>query len=266
MMIKRIISVALILLLLGVAQAHEFWLLPKKFKYESGEKMTLDFVVGENFEGEYWDLTKHKVEKVTIYNRVSSTDLLQKVMKSNGNNLEYTFNNVGTHLIALESDNAYIELEAEKFDEYLVEDGLDYIKEERLKRGEQNKPSRELYSRYAKLLVQVGDKTDDTFKKSAGMKMEIIPSQNPYDLKSGDYMECKVLYRGNPQPHTLVKVWSHVGNRVFLQNIYTESDGAIRFPISNKGAWMVSSVKMIRSNSPKAEWESMWASLVFEIE
>jgi len=262
---KHIFSMGLIFLLLGIAQAHEFWLLPKKFTYKPGEKMTVDFMVGENFEGEFWDLNRHKVEKMTIYNRLSALDMLPKIAKSAGNNLEYTFNNVGTHLVALESDNAYIELDPEKFDGYLTEDGLDYIKEERVKRGEQNIPSRELYSRYAKLLVQVGDKTDDTYKKSAGLKLEIIPSQNPYDLKSGDYMECKVLYRGNPEPNTLVKVWSHVGNRIFLQNIYTESDGAIRFPISSSGPWMVSSVKMIRSTSSRAEWESMWASLVFEI-
>lgn len=263
---RKIVVLSLIFVWLGAAQAHEFWLLPKKFRYAPGEKMVIDFMVGENFEGEFWDLTRHKVEKLTIHNRVSSMDLSQKVAMSKGNNLEYTFNNVGTHLIAMESDNAYIELEAEKFDEYLTEDGLEYIKEERLKRGEQNHTSRELYSRYAKLLVQVGDKTDDTYKKSAGLKMEIIPSQNPYDLKSGDYMECKVLYRGNPEPNTLVKVWSHVGNRIFLQNIYSESDGTIRFPVSSTGSWMISTVKMIRSNSSKAEWESMWASLVFEIE
>lgn len=263
---KRGISILLVVFFLGMASAHEFWLLPRKFKYAVGEKIILDFMVGEGFEGEYWDLSRHKVEKMALYNRVGQTNLLPKIKTSAGHNLEHAFNNVGTQLIALESNQAFIELESEKFEEYAKEDGLDYVLEERLRLGEQNRKSRELYSRYAKLLVQVGDRTDDTYKKIAGLKLEIIPSQNPYDLKSGDYLECKVLFRGNPEPHALVKVWSHVGNRIFLQNIYTESDGAIRFPISSTGPWMVSSVKMIRSKSPTAEWESMWASLVFEIE
>lgn len=263
---KRSITLFLILLLLGVASAHEFWLLPRKFKYNVGEKMILDFMVGEGFEGEYWDLSRHQVEKLSLFNRLGETNQLPNLKRTAGTNLEYAFNNVGTHLIALESNQAFIELEPAAFEDYLKEDGLDYIIEDRQARGEQNKKSRELYSRYAKLLVQVGDKTDDTYKQKAGLKLEIMPSQNPYELKSGDHMECKVYYRGNPEPHALVKVWSHVGNRIFLQNIYTESDGSIRFPISNTGPWMVSTVKMIRSASPKAEWESMWASLVFEIE
>ena len=263
---KRGISIILVFVLIIAASAHEFWLLPQKFRYNVGEKMMLDFMVGEGFEGEYWDLSRHNVEKLTLSNRFGEINQLPNIKRTAGANLEYAFNNVGTHLIALESNQAFIELEPTEFEAYLKEDGLDYVIEDRLARGEQNKKSRELYSRYAKLLVQVGDRTDDTFKKKAGLKLEIIPSQNPYDLNAGDYMDCMVYYRGNPEPHALVKVWSHVGNRIFLQNIYTESDGSIRFPISNTGPWIVSTVKMIRSSSPKAEWESMWASLVFEID
>lgn len=263
---KKIGAIVFIFLFIGLVQAHEFWLLPVKFKYDTGETMSLDFMVGENFEGEYWDLNRHKVERLTMYNRISKTDLTGKEKAGNGKNLEYTFNNVGTHMITLESNDAFIELDPEKFDAYLEEDGLDYIKEQRQQLGEQNKTSRELYRRYAKLLVQVGDRTDDTYKKETGMRIEIVPLQNPYDLKTGDYMDCKVLFQRKPEPHALVKVWSHIGNRIFLQNIYTENDGTIRFPVSNKGAWMVSSVKMIRSASDKAEWQSLWTSLVFEIE
>lgn len=228
--------------------------------------MTLDFMVGEGFEGEFWDLNTHQVEGLTLYNRLSKTDMTAKVKKSSGDNFEYTFNNAGTHMITMESNNAYIELEPEKFNEYLKEDGLDYISEERQKLGEQNKNSRELYRRYAKLLVQVTDRTDDTYKKETGMRLEIVPLQNPYELKTGDHLDCKVLYERKPAAHALVKVWTHIGNRIFLQNIYTEDDGTIRFPVSNKGAWMVSSVKMLRSTSDKAEWQSLWSSLVFEIE
>ncbi len=256
----------LIFIGMGLANAHEFWLLPKKFKYKTGDVMVLDFMVGENFEGEFWDLDRHKVEKITLYNRLATIDLTGKEKKEMGSNLEYTFNNVGTQMVALESNNAYIELNPEKFNAYLKEDGLEYILEERKKLGEEFQTSRELYRRYAKLLVQVGDRTDDSYKKMAGLKLEIMPDQNPYNLKPGDYLNCKVYYEGKPEQHALVKVWNHIGNRVFLQNIYTENDGSIRFPISSGGAWMVSTVKMVRAQSDKAEWQSMWSSLVFGIE
>jgi uncharacterized GH25 family protein len=63
-----------------------------------------------------------------------------------------------------------------------------------------------------------------------------------------------------------VKVWGHVGNKIFLQNAYTEDDGTVKFPISATGAWMVSTVKMERAKKAGADWESSWASLVFSVE
>jgi hypothetical protein len=64
----------------------------------------------------------------------------------------------------------------------------------------------------------------------------------------------------------MVKIWSFINNRAFLQDAYTENDGKIKFPISNSGPWMVSFVKMIESDKPNIDYESMWASLVFGIE
>lgn len=263
---KKLFSVVIVLCVTCMLQAHEFWLQPQKFKFDVGEKMMVDFLVGEGFEGEFWDLSRHKVEHLEMHNRFGNVDLLQQVRTTQGKNLEYTFGSVGTHLLSMQSNAAYIELDAEKFNAYLEEDGLNYIIERRKAKGTQDQGSREFYTRYAKLLVQSGDRTDDTYKKQVGFILEIIPGQNPYDLHVGDHLECKVIYQKEPAAHTLVKVWSHIDNRTFLQNIYTENDGTIKFPISNAGRWMVSTVVMTEARRPDADWESMWASLVFAIE
>jgi len=164
------------------------------------------------------------------------------------------------------SNAGYIELDGAKFSAYLEEDGIDEILAARKKDNETEKPSRENYTRYAKLLVQSGNKTDDVYKRKLGFKVEIIPLQNPYSLKSGDYLECEVQFEGKPLPHQLVKVWSFIGNRAFLQDMYTENDGHLKFPISNAGPWMVSFVKMVKSTKTNIDYESSWASLVFGIE
>ena len=262
-------KLALLLVMAGVmiiSMSHEFWLQPKKYRYTVGEEMNVDFMVGESFTGEFWDLKRHKVEKLEMHTLAGKKDLIKDVKATEGKNLSYKFSQTGTHLLVMQSDAAYIELEAEKFNDYLKEDGLDYILEERRNSGELNKPSKENYTRFTKLLVQSGSKLDDTFKKKTGLRLEIIPDKNPYALASGDYLQCQVLFEGKPSAHALVKVWSHIGNKVFLQNIYTENDGTIKFPISNKGPWMVSSVRMIHSEKDESIYHSLWASLVFGIE
>jgi uncharacterized GH25 family protein len=248
-----------------ISQAHEFWLQPKKYRYKVGEEVSIDFMVGESFTGEFWDFTRHKAEKVALHRLSGVSDLTKQVRPNKGNNLLLQADQEGTCLIALQSNAAYIEMESQAFNDYLKEDGLDDILTERKKLNQLDKPSREYYSRFAKLMVQVGDKKDDTYKKLLGLRYEIVPDQNPYTLKTGDYLQCKVYYDGKAVPHALVKVWSKINSTTFLQNIYTEKDGSIRFPISTNGEWMVSSVKMIKSEKPGAEYHSLWASLVFGI-
>ncbi len=247
-------------------QSHEFWLEPMKFKIKAGEEMAISFLVGENFTGQAWDLEKHRVEKMILLEKGTVKNLSASVPTVKGAKLKVTIANPGTKVLALKSNAASIELDAQKFNEYLKEDGLDDVYDWRVKNGQENTGAKELYTRYAKLIVQVSDQLDDTWKREVGHRLEIIPNQNPYAIKSGDYLECKVLYGGKPIAHTMVKVWGHVGSKIFLQNAYTEDDGTVKFPISASGPWMVSTVKMEKSKKPEADWESSWASLVFYVE
>jgi uncharacterized GH25 family protein len=262
---KRIVTVLLTFLATQLL-SQEFWLLPKKFKYALNEEMNVAFLVGENFEGEPWDLKKNKIEKLELSHLARAIDLKLQVKPDAKEKLKYKFIEEGTYLLSMQSNEAYIELDAEKFNDYLKEDGLENVLDIRTKTNTLDKPSKEFYSHYVKLLVQAGSKTDDTFKKKTGMRVEIIPKQNPYLLKSGDYLQCLVLFNGKPSAHQMVKVWNKIGNTTFQQNNYTENDGMLKFPISSRGPWMVSTVIMIPSEKPGADWQSFWSSLVFGID
>ncbi|MBL7850947.1 MAG: DUF4198 domain-containing protein [Cyclobacteriaceae bacterium] len=264
---KRAFVIGLMGVALGMASvAHEFWLLPKKFRFKVGEEMQVAFLVGENFQGEPWNLARHKVERLEVHTGITVKKLADKVRPDKGKNLSYTFDREGTHLLALESNFAFLEQPADSFKMYLEEDGLENILDERRRTGRSGERAREFYKRFAKVIVQCGTKLDNSFRRSAGFRYEIFPLANPVSLKPGDYLDCQVMWEGKPAPHAMVKVWSHVGNRIFLQNIYTEKDGTIRFPVSSPGPWMVSSVKMIPSEQEGADYQSFWASLVFDIQ
>ena len=265
-MTKKILATLTVCLALSIVQAHEFWLQPKMYRFVVGDEMKVDFMVGENFTGEFWDLNRHKVEKVEIFSNGVTKNLLKDVKSTAGNNLIYKFDKPGTHVLSLESNTAYIELEGEKFNAYLQEDGLEEILDARTNSKTLDKPSKEFYKRFAKLIVQSGTTLDESYRRRMGFRYEIIPLANPYSLKVGDYLECRVLWEGKVAAHSLVKVWSHISGRIFLQNIYTENDGTIKFPISSSGPWMVSAVKMISSEVAGADYQSFWASLVFGID
>lgn len=263
---KKVFVFWLVLFVGLIAQSHEVWLQTKKFRFAVGEEASISILVGENFEGENWDLKKNKVEKLDLHHLAKTTDLKPFLKPDEKEKLKVKLTEEGTHMITMQSNYASIELDAAKFNAYLEEDGLDDVIAIRTKRNETGKPGKERYARFTKLLLQAGTKLDDSFKKKAGLRVEIVPHQNPYKLKSGDYLQCTILIDGKPAPHQMVKIWNKINTTTFLQNAYTENDGTVKFPISTKGPWMVSTVKMIPSETTDAEWQSMWGSLVFGIE
>lgn len=259
----RFITLASVFLISLFAQAHEFWLQPEKFLYQKGEVLKLNFMVGEDFTGEQWDLRKHRLVRFDHHAGDYSNGLIETVLPGEGNNLELKLDREGTHLFVMQSNNAFIELEAEKFNAYLKEDGLEDILEYRAKTNAQNKSAKEYYQRSAKLLVQVGNIPDDTFSKTVGTPIEIIPVKNPYALKQGAEMKFQVVFEGKPLAFARVKVWNRKDNRTSVQNIYTEKDGTLTTRLSNTGRWMVSCVKMVPAKEAGADWQSYWGSLVF---
>lgn len=248
-----------------VVQAREFWMQPNKFRFLPGETAVIDWMAGEHFTGEHWDAAQHPPAAVLWLGGSTQRDITRQAKRQNGKNLEVPLPAAGTQLFALRTDVAYTALAAGQFDEALAEDGIDLILKER-QAHRSSTPVRVAYTYYTKLLLQVGPRPDGTFQTEAGHPLEIVPRQNPYTLNPGDHLECQVFYNRAPLAHQKVKVWSFIGRRVFLQNIFTEKDGTLRFPISNRGPWMVSTVKMEKAADPQADYQGARASLVFGIE
>ncbi len=264
---KKLVLCFLALIISGtLALAHEFWLYPQKFRIKPGDELAVVLLVGDNFDGDFWDLKTNRIEKLDLHHLTKVTDLEKTFQLAESQKIKVKLAAEGTYMLSLQSRPKSLTSSAEEFNAYLKEDGLDNVYDHRAKTKTLDKSANEIYTRYSKLLVQSGDKTDDTFKKQTGMKLEIVPDQNPYTLKTGDYLQCTVLYDGKPSAHQLVKVWNKISGSTFLQNIYSEKDGTVRFPINAKGPWMVSTVKMVASDNAEADWKSFWSSLTFGIE
>jgi uncharacterized GH25 family protein len=260
--------VALFVLMVGsvLAQAHEFWMHPSGFFFSKGESVVISFKVGENFTGEPWNLQKSKLLKLEHHRMALSKDLFPITVEGEKEHLRVLLEEEGTHLFVMQTNHAFVDLEAEKFNEYLKEDGLDDAYNRRKKTNSLDKNGREMYARYTKLFVQAGKKKDDTYKKEIGLPLEIMPIQNPYQLKVGSRVSFKILFKGKPLFGARVKVWNRHNNRTMVQNIYSQQDGVIETHISNPGMWMVSVVNMIPAQHPKADWESFWGSMVFGVQ
>jgi uncharacterized GH25 family protein len=171
----------------------------------------------------------------------------------------------GLAWIVYRSLESPLSLDADKFEEYLREEGLESVVVERSRRGESGKPSRELFSRAAKALVQVGGAGSAGFDRLLGLALELVPERNPYALRSGEELPVRLLSRGRPVAGALVSALPY-GNPEAKQSLRSDRDGRVRFRGIGPGVWLVKAVQMARvTDDPNADWRSVWASLTFEV-
>jgi uncharacterized GH25 family protein len=250
----------------SAVSAQELWLEPSKFFCKPGDSIKVAIKGGTDFLGQRWTRgNKTSVKSIAIYHLDYVSDLRSLMSETKDYDVSFSVQGEGTRMIGLQTDPSFRELDPDAFNSYLSDAALDDAYSQRQKTDALATPGRELYTNFARLLIQVGNKTDDTFKKETGAVIEVIPQQNPYSLKVGDRVQFKIMYQGKPLFGCRVKVWNRNNYRTSVQNIFTEQNGMIETHISNPGTWMVSVVKMIPSKDPQAEWQSFKASLVFGV-
>ncbi|TGE23668.1 DUF4198 domain-containing protein [Hymenobacter aquaticus] len=270
-MIRVLQLVALALLLFtGNAWAHEFWLLPARFFVTPGEKINLHVFVGGNFTGTRWLGKSSRLTSFVHYSPTDTTDLTALATRADTLSTSVELLQPGVHLLAFSTNNAFLELDAPKFNAYLQENGLERIAALRQQRGEADKPGREAYRRCAKTLVQVGSGSTGALPAYAwhtGQPLEIVPEQNPYSLPADAALTCLILYRGQPLPAALVQVWQRApGQPTRLSQLHANKNGRVLFRLNTPGNYMVSSVYMEPAADHKAaDWQSTWATLTFGI-
>lgn len=264
MKIKFVVVVTL--LLSATAGAHEYWLEPETFFPGLNKKTAVHLYGGDGLIKDRAERPYQlaKTEKFQLLSIANVQDLRTSVADGALPVYNFSSSRPGNYLLAMERNWAYIKLEAQQFEAYLREDGMEYIIAERQKRGESTKEGRERYSRFIKSLLQVGDARDETYKQLAGLKLEIAPLENPYAKKLGDSLSFQVLFEGKPLATKAV----FANNRNSKpQKMTTDGDGKISMKVDQSGLWLVRMVFMQRCtiDCKDADWESFWSAFTFGV-
>ncbi|MGC4038745.1 MAG: DUF4198 domain-containing protein [Chitinophagaceae bacterium] len=258
---KKLLTTLLSFALSIVLSAHEFWLQPDRFIYKRGEEINIRFNVGENFEGENWGGDTSKIQHLNFYYADVKDDLLDAMGPAKGDSIRFALVDEGTAMVTYNSKNSFIQLDSAKFNAYLLEDGLKEAIKYRKQNDETGKEGREFYQRSVKTILQVGAVYDTTYKQQTDLPLDIIPQSNPYQLKNKKELTVRLFFKNEILKGALVKVWHRKKNETIKEEYTTNKDGEISFDVETKGEWMVSCVRMIRTeNDPDADWQSYWGS------
>src|SRR6476661_2754466 len=249
---KKIFLLLLTFIVMSVS-GHEFWIQPDKFIYKYAEPVNIRFLAGENFTGENWTGDRDKIKSLRLYfDDVTDKNCDDDLGNNKGDSLQIAMLDEGTVMVALNTTNSFIDLDAPKFNAYLREDGLTETLKYREEHGDTAKNGRENYQRSVKTIFQVGSKFTNVYKQKTNLPLDIIPTEHPYTVSKDGNFKVKLFFLGERLKKTKVKVWHKVDDKISQEEFTTDDEGEIKFFLSPEGEWMVSCVKMIRlEDDPK---------------
>jgi uncharacterized GH25 family protein len=255
-----------VLLLAGQATAHDFWIEPSSFSPAPGQAVAVRLLVGEHLEGEPVARPPSASLHRFIVMESASRDSASLPGRTGGDPAAWLrLTRPGLHIIGFHGKHNALELEAEKFNAYLKEEGLEAVLEERAARGETNRVGREIYSRCAKSLLVLGSANAADGDRVLGFPLELVAESHPSSLRVGEPVAVRLLYRGRPLRGALVVALQREAAQERI-TARSDADGRVRLPLPRAGAWLVKAVHMVAApESSGAEWESLWASLTFEM-
>ena len=259
-------AAALLLLIAAPANAHDFWIQPVRFQVQPGVPLPITFQVGHGKFRDRWN-NNDRIVLLNDIQRGVSRDLRSQLRTGGSADLAASFAAPGLHVVALQSNNAFSELPAIRFNDYAREEGLAAIVAARQSGGATNKVGRERYSRRAKALIQVGRPTPaDSLiaTRAVGLKLEIVPERNPYALDGSRLLPVHILFNGRRLPGATVKLTNLGADERPVATVVTDRAGRARFRVPARGAWLLNVVwgEPIRGN-PKADYDTIFSSLTF---
>ncbi len=171
----------------------------------------------------------------------------------------------GLYVVAVETTPKLITLDADKFNSYLVSDGLPHIYLLRAKEKTLDQPGRERYSKSPKALLRVGKDRVGDATKAVGLPLEIVPMKDPFPLKSGETLPVRVLFQNKPLAEANLG-WAHADEGEMPRGtVRTNAKGEALIPIAKSGLMTIRLTHMTRPKTKEYEWESFWTTLTWSV-
>lgn len=263
MTISRLIqSAALILLGQSVLSAHDFWIEPSAFRPANGTGVAIQLKLGHIQQAEAFRRNSAHIKRFFVAAPTGEGEIGGIDGMNPAGYL--AIESAGLHIIGYQSQPSMVELPAESFESYLVEEGLERIVQLRAERGETDRKGREVYSRSAKSLVYSGTAVESRGDRQIGLSLELVAEANPYLLSPGDELPLRIIFRGEPLGGALVTAVLKGQNLRVSDR--SDARGRVRLRLPKTGVWLVKTVYMVPAQDrEQSDWESFWASLTFEL-
>ena len=242
--------------------AHDMWIEPMTFSPQRGEIVGVKLRVGQDLLGDPLPRDPALIRQFVVEDSEGRKPLVGRDGADPAGFFRVPA--PGMLVVGYSSNPSAVELGAEKFNQYVKDEGLDAVAALRAHRNETGAKTRELFSRCAKSLVLSGTASDAEGDRRLGFTLELVAERNPYTLHAGQDLPVRLTYENRPLAGAQVVAMNRLNPSERLA-ARTDKDGRVRFRLRPGGMWLIKAVHMIPAPAgANAEWMSFWASLTFE--
>jgi uncharacterized GH25 family protein len=259
---NRLLAAFALTLLSGPALAHDMWLEPSTFMPIAGDVVSIRLRVGVKLLGDPLPRDPKLVRDFVVEEGGRERRVRKPVVgRDGGDPAGFVRPTSGLAVVGYQSHPSVVDMTADKFNQYLAEEGLDAIVAERTRRQLTGSGAKDLFMRCAKALLYTSA-ASGAQDRPLGFELELVAEKNPYET-SGD-VPIRLTFQNRPLAGALVVAINRLrpDDRVTAR---TDAAGRVRFHFAPGGLWLVKAVHMVAAaDRTQADWASYWASLTFE--
>ena len=250
------------------ALSHEFWLEPEAASVAVDERVNVRIFIGSDFLGEELGNFPSMQESVDLFVQRQR----YKIAGRMGDLPAFTFQPEapGLHILRYQSIGNLVTYDSyDKYLAFLKEAQREDLAAEHDARGLSRDGITEVFTRFAKSLIAVGDGAgDDLF---TGMPFELVAQETPYQ-RDGDAVTFALLLGGEPLPDAALHLFLRKPDGSIDESVRLRSDaqGLVEVPVQQPGFYMLNAIQIFPATAEMeaqqgASWQSLWASSTFQI-
>ncbi len=257
----RLVSICGVLagILAGNCTAHDLWLVAEK---QAGAKR-ICARIGEHFPESMNAVSEDRVERF----QARTADGVRKLTGAKRRKQFCAPGSPEMGIAEMVVAPRYIHLAAEDFNGYIEGEGFKDVIRARQESGKSESEGRELYSRYAKLLLGANGAAAT---EPLGHVLEIVPEKAPATLAKDEPLTVRVLFLGKPLAGVRVSAMyagAAAKGHEFPVTAQTDQNGRALLKLDRPGLWYARLIHMVPAQGdPEIDWRSFFATLTFEIQ
>lgn len=261
---KKAICALVVCAFCGAAQAHEFFVIPRKIgNYKAGDVIQFDvlsthyFMVGEEIEepssvNDVFVRQAGKVEKLPLTANKKRMLYETSYKMADSSPALLVGNRTGGYYCTFTDG------------EYADGKKADVVKANPKKTVAKSR----YFAKFSKTYLNPSA-DDTTFSKPIGQAMEVVPQTNPADIKAGTKASFLILYNGKPLADSEISA-TYDGFDSKTENKYaatakTDKKGMVTFDITKNGIWLVRASDTRKSDEKDVDETNLSAIAVFMV-